>query len=234
MTPEERERLFAAFERGDDYIDALADELYLTKVRVYGDTLAELADDLGFESEDISIGDDIARDLSDEADMRAEQIAETYNTRLRTRIDSALADLPYDEAVQQLASWSNDYDENRSQLIAITESYTAHADATVAFFVANDLEVEFDFGGHAGDAPPACPICQSLEARNPHPAERVIAIGTPHPNCRQSWHPHFDPDLLPDEIVVGLGSSAGIVGQDSLITRTGSLGDALTFIEQQE
>lgn len=232
MLPEEVERLLAAFRRDDEDIDSLSDALYLHKARVYADTLGELADHYGFESEDVQLGEGVLQALSEESDTRAEQIVATYNRELDAFVRSQ-QEVSYEEAVANVIAWSHERDERRSDLISVTESYTAHADATIAFFLDNGLDdAEFDFGRHAPDLPAECPICQSLEHRNPHPAHRVVEIGNPHPNCRQSWHPLIDPDQLPEEIIVGLGDVAGIVGGDSLIHRSGSQADAVQRVEE--
>lgn len=230
MTPEEVARLVTAFTRGDREINELSDYLYLHKVRVYEDTLSEIADGYGYDATDISVSDAILEALSAESDKRATQIVGTYNRQMQNFVASMRA-FPYEQAVGRLADWSDERDAKRAQLIAVTEAYSAHADATVSFFIDNGIDVEFDFGHHHGDAPAECPICQALEARNPHPLDRVLEIGTPHPQCRQKWHALIDGEALPDEVRLGLGDAAGIVGRDSLIHRAGGQEGAVREVE---
>lgn len=220
MTPDERRRLLDAFTRDDEDIDALADVLYLNKVRVYEDTLGELADQYDFDVDDLTLSDEVLTALRDEADLRAEQMTMTYNGDLAGFIDAIPDDIAYEHAVEATELWATDRDEARAELVGITESYSAHADATVAFFVNNGIEVEFDFGGH-GDDHPACVVCEALVAANPHPAERVVEVGTPHIQCRQRWHANVTAEDLPDELVLGQGPPAGILGNESLVQRAG-------------
>lgn len=231
MTPQEKARLLAAFTRGDAYVDALADSLYLVKLRVYADTLSALLDELGYENEGITLSPDIQEALDDEAFDHAERIAATYNRDLARFADS-IAGLDYAHAVERVVEWSRQRDENRAQLIGITEAYPPAADATVAFFLDNGVETTFNFGAHVDDAPAECPICMTLEARNPHSMDKMLRVGDPHPQCRQAWRPNVDPDELPDEVVAGLGTVAGIVGSESLITRAGSRDEAVRIAQE--
>ena len=220
MNPAERRRLLEAFTRDDEDIDALSDVLYLNKVRVYEDTLAELADLYDYEVEDLTLSQEVLDALRDEADLRAEQMTGTYNGDLAGFIDAIPDDITYEHSVEATELWATDRDEARSELVGITEAYSAHADATVAFFVNNGIEVEFDFGGH-GDDHPQCVVCEALVRSNPHPAERVVEVGTPHIQCRQKWHAVIEADDLPDELVLGQGAPAGILGNESLVQRAG-------------
>jgi hypothetical protein len=231
MTPDERARLIEAFTRGDDYLDSLSDVLYLTKVRVYEDTLGELADSYGYESEDVQIGDEVARALSDEADQQAERITDSYNRALAAFVERVADEVTYEDAVAQLVTWSDNRDDSHAEVIGITEAFTAHADATVTFFRDNDVEVQFDFGEHGTDDAPQCPVCIALVARNPHPLERVLRVGNPHIQCRQTWHALVDEGALPDEVELGLRGVAGIVGTDPLVNRTGGTQGAVQEVE---
>lgn len=233
MTRDEIDRLVESFRRDEAYIDDLSDSLYLTKLRVYQDTLSGLANDYGYDADDVQVSVQIAQALSDEADDHAESIAASYNKAMETQVKrfGALG-MAYEQAVEEVAQWSNERDDARAEMIGVTEAYSAHADATVAFFIDNGVEVEFDFGRHAGDDAPACEVCQALERTSPHPLDRVLEIGSPHINCRQSWHPRVDEALLPEEVELGLGRTAGIVGTDSLVHRAGGHSQAVTQIEE--
>lgn len=220
MTPEEVQRLIAAFTRDEDYINSLSDAMYLHKVRVYEDTLSGLLGQYGYDDQDVQVTTEIAQALSDEADHRAEGIAATYNKQMEA-FASGLADMDYAQAVETVRTWSIARDENRSAMHAIDAVYSAAADATALFAAAVSDAPEFEFGGHVGDAPPECIVCQAIEATNPHPMDEVLRIGSPHPQCRQQWHPVLDPGALPDDIDLGLTAVAGIVGLDSLVQRAG-------------
>lgn len=233
MTREEINRLVEAFRRDEAYIDDLSDGLYLTKLRTYADTLSGLAHDFGYDADDVQVGTRVAQALSDEADDHAESIAASYNEAMEIQVQrfGALG-LTYEQAVEEVAQWSDQRDEARAEMIGVTEAYSAHADATVSFFADNGIDVTFDFGRHGTDQPAACPVCQALERTGPHPVERVLEIGTPHINCRQSWHPRTDDVVFPDTIEVGLRSTAGIVGTDSLVHRAGGHTQAVQQIEE--
>lgn len=233
MTAQEIARLVAAFTRDEAYIDDLSDSLFITKLRVYADTLSGLAHELGYDADDVQLGQAVTQALSDEADARAEGIADTYNREMETFVQRLGAlGVDYQQAVESVASWSDERDAARSEMIGVDAAYSAHADATVAFFADNDIPVEFDFGRHRGDDPAVCPVCQALERTGPHPLERVLEIGTPHIQCRQSWHPRVDEALLPEFITVGLGDPAGIVGNDTLVHRAGGQQQAVSQIEE--
>jgi hypothetical protein len=230
VTPDERQRLTEAFQRDDEDDAALADTLYLWKLRAYSDTLAELADGYDFEVEDITLSESIREALRAEAELRAQQINATFNGEVTSFIADIVDEASYEDAIESISAWSEARDADRSTLIGITEVYTAHADATLSFFRDAGIEADFDFGGH-GDDHAECVVCQALERGNPHPYERVVEIGTPHIQCRQRWHPLIDPDELPDELALGQGDPAGIVGNDSLVHRAGGQQAAVEQLE---
>lgn len=230
MTAEERQRLTEAFQRDDEDDAALADTLYLWKLRAYEDTLAELADAYDFDVDDVSLSLSIQEALRAEAEVRAQQINATYNGDVTSFIADIVDEASYEEAIDSISEWSEARDADRSTLIGITEVYTPHADATLSFFRDAGIEPDFDFGGH-GDDHAECPVCQALEAKNPHPFARVVEIGTPHIQCRQRWHARIEGDELPDEFTLGQGDTAGIVGNDSLVHRAGGQAAAVEQLE---
>lgn len=217
--------LRAALRWGPEEQAELADEFLDVKVFTYVQTLADLAREHGVELEDdeVELSDAVLSALRREAREHAAFVVETFNRELDEFLDrNALADR--ETLIGAYEQWAEARADSRSETIAITEAYTAAADATVAFYRDNGLEVEYDFGGHAGeDDPPACEVCVALAETGPHPHERVVAIGNPHPGCRQHWHAR-DAEL-PDELVLGR-EPAGIVGQQPLLIRTGNDRDA--------
>lgn len=217
-------------------VAALADKLYASKARTYRKTLRELHRHHYGSEIRVKLSDEIDAALRAEAETSASQIADTYHRDL-ARFAASLTDRADATLDAEIARWRNARQRKRAPLVAVSEVYPAHADATLSFFRDVGMEdVEFDFGGHPelGDADPACPICQVLAATNPHPLEAVVAIGTPHPNCRQSWRPRgIDARDLPLDPVLG-ESLGGVVGQPSLVTRAGGRDQAVRFIEAQQ
>lgn len=217
-------------------IDALADKLFEAKKRTYRKTLRELHQrNYGSEIR-VTLSAEIESTLRSEADANAGRIARTYHEEL-ARFSSTLTPLPAERLDEAITQWRSVRDRKRAPLIAVSEVYPAHADATLSFFRDVGMEdLTFEFGGHPelGDADPACEICQTLAATNPHPLEDVVAIGTPHPNCRQSWRPQgVDGRELPVDPVLGQ-TPGGIAGRRSLVTRAGGRAQAVEFIEAQQ
>lgn len=210
----------------------LANMLYEGKVAVYTATLEDLATSYGYELPDggVTLADDVLNALRDEADENAQSIVETFNAELRTFL-AEHGDQPESDVLSAFETWATDHHEKRAELRAVTEAYVPYADATLAFFAENDLETEFEFGGH-GDDDPQCVICQALEAGNPHPMSRVLEIGMPHIGCRQDWHPTIDANELPDELKLG-GRVGGVLGSEPLRDRQGSPEAAVEFLQAQ-
>jgi hypothetical protein len=215
-------------------IEELAAKLYNAKRRVYRRSLLELARRLGYEIERPELSEVVDGALVREARDHAERIARTYNRDLG-RAGTQRKQLPNSEVEPELRKWANARQRKRARPTAITEAYTAHADATLSAFI--DLgqpDVTFDFGGHPelGDAPPACDICAALIARNPWSLAEVVQIGNPHPGCRQDWHPNeYDQRALPPPFDVELGQTlGGIIGTDPLISRAGGRAEAVEFV----
>ena len=165
-------------------VRALADKLYRAKRRVYRATLLEVARSFGSPVGRPTLSDEVDAALHAEADAHAAGIAGTFNRDLARQAKKPGVT---DEA---LRSWTVARQRKRARPTATTEAYSAHGDAILSATRDLGIAAWFDFGGHPelGDADPMCEICQALMATNPHPFERVAAIGMPHPACAQDWH----------------------------------------------
>jgi hypothetical protein len=207
----------------------LAKILYDGKVEVYKATLEDLATSYGYELTEtgIVLGEDVLNALRDEADENAQSIVETFNSELRTFL-AERRDADDAAVLTEFETWAAERHDARAEMRAITEAYLPYADATLAFFAENDLEPDFDFGGH-GDDDPQCEICQALEENNPHPMSRVLEVGIPHIGCRQDWHPNIDVNSLPDELKLG-GRTGGVLGAEPLRDRAGSPAAAVEML----
>lgn len=211
-----------ALRMGADEQARLAGAFADAKRRVY---LATVEDLLGRPSGQLSPDIDAALRL--EAEEHAASVVATYNRELENFIDG-LSDMPDVDMLLAVEEWSISRGDSKHELVAVTEAYAPHADATVATYLANLTLTEFDFGGH-GDDPPDCPICRALVAGNPWPLEAVVQIGVPHINCRQEWH-----DVgggLPADATEPL-LPAGIVGRDTLLHRAGNRAAAVQLIQE--
>lgn len=202
-------------------IDELADEFLDHKTFVWVETITDLLREHGADvsEDDVDVSDDILAALRAEAREHAGFVVESFNRDLE-RFLQRNADTPRAQLLGDYEAWANDRASARAEMVAITEAYSAHADATLAFYQAQGVEPDYDFDhSHAGEDAPSCEICEALEANNPHPHARVIEVGVPHPQCRQSWKPR-EPDL-PDDLRVPILTS-GIVGSTPLIMRHGN------------
>lgn len=210
--------------------EAISDALYRYKVKVYENTLTALAEQMG-RAELVNVTSQVRRKLRAEADESAGVIVTAYNRDLRSFIAQHVDDDPV-TILQRVDAWARNRAEARREKIAVTETYGPHADALAAVFLHNDMgDALFDFGGH-GDADPACEICQVLKETSPHPVKVVVKIGSPHPNCRQTWHPVIDPGDLPPFFSLEPADVAGIVGRQSLIQRVGGLKQAVRYVRR--
>jgi hypothetical protein len=211
----------------------IADELYLHKLDVYIGTLEELANAHGYDlTDDIVLSDEIDNALHDEAQLAASRIVSTFNTDLARFVAGLPDETTADEALQAVDAWQTARAPAKAQVIAIDGAYDAHADATLHFYTAAGETPLFDFGGH-GDPEPECALCEAIKARNPHPLERVLEIGSPHQQCAQEWHARdVNSAALPDTIALGAGDVSGLVGQDPLMQRVGSRAKAIEFVKQ--
>lgn len=198
---------------------------------VYTRTLEEILAEHG-RTDKVTLGTQVRQRLRDAAEQQARLIVSSFNADLEEwmrRHD----ELPDRELLPAVEEWMHQRAERQAPVVSITETYAAHADAVAHFYMEAGLagQVLFEFGGH-GDADPACPICKAIAARNPHPLQRMLAIGTPHPRCRQNWRETNAGDLsLPNVPFAGLGDVAGIVGRESMIQRAGSVADAVRAVE---
>ena len=214
-----------ALKRAD--VDALKDRLTDAKIRVYEETLRDLANQLGL-TQPIELSPNVKLALGIEAGNHARSIVKTFNDDLVAeafRWGPALED---HDLRLTLSAWVDNRNRQRAPIIAVTETYGPYADALMAGFTeAGLVDAEFDFGGHPelGDEPPECSICIALAQTSPHPLKTVVKIGTPHPHCRQNWHPRDVAKLIKQltnkDVQLG-AATAGIVGRTSLITRAGS------------
>jgi hypothetical protein len=222
---------------GEPEIKDLAEKLLTTKRRVYRRTLASLAQRLGYSDTGLpNLSDEVLAALEAESRDHAERMAATFNADLVQQA-AKLGPLPNEKVGPTLTSWANSRQRKRAKPIAITEAYTAHADATMSAILDFGLPegTLFDFGGHPelGDAHPVCSICKELVTHNPWTVAEVVQIGNPHPGCRQLWRlSRLEQRDLPAELP-DLGQTiAGIVGKDSLITRAGDRDAATAFVAQ--
>lgn len=217
--------------RGD--VRQIARDFVHAKINVYLDTLHDLADEYGYVPIQIDLSDEVLRPLVDEARQHAQFIVDTFNGEMEAFLDRN-KERPPGQILQDFHAWAADRFDARGEQTAITEAYNAHADATVAFFAASGIPVEFDFGGH-GDDEPQCAVCQALASSGPHPLERVVAVGNPHIGCRQEWHPLVPDDAeLPDEEALQLGqASGGLFGRQPLVIEHGNDHDAAAAYVQQ-
>lgn len=199
----------------------MAERLLEHAVSEYVERLAELAEDHGYQlhQDEVVLSDSLVRQLARHARAQARQIADTHNTETVKLIDRN-RDLPVRQLLGVYEAWADDRADWKAEEIATTEAWSAHADATLAFFDAAGIEPLYDFGGH-GDADPECEVCQALRETSPHPHARVLKIGSPHIRCRQDWHPVLDDDqlaALPDDLVFA-ERPGGILGRDPLVNR---------------
>jgi hypothetical protein len=216
--------LAAALRWGREEIDELTDDFLDHKVFTYVEVLHELLVEHGgdVEREDIDLSDSILRALRAEAREHAQSVVSTYNSDLDAFVQRN-GHLPRETFLLTYEAWADSRADARAELVAITEAYTAAADATMAFYGLNAETAGFEFGGH-GDDDPQCDVCQVLEQGNPHPYERVVEVGNPHPQCRQQWRPvraRLGDELrIPDE-------PAGIVGREAWVKRFGDRAEAV-------
>ncbi|WP_297776447.1 hypothetical protein [Mycobacterium sp.] len=210
---------------------ALADALLAAKRDTYLATLTDLAESYGYElTEDgIQLSAEVERALRDEAVQNATRIVATFNREVDQFLDRNV-DTPTEQLLADFDAWAEDRLSHKAPQIAVTEAYGPHADATLAFYVENGMEPDFEFGPHSEDEHSAeCPVCQALEATNPHPLSRVLEVGKPHIACAQSWAALVDPEQLPDELHLG-GVTGGLLGSDPLVNREGGQDEAVQFV----
>lgn len=221
--------LKAALAYDDADRQALAQSFLDHKIAVYIDTLGQLADDYGYDyGGRIDLSDEVLQALAQEAAAHAASVVDTFNSEVDKLVDRN-AGLNRDAIIDLYEQWVEARADSHAPIIAVTEAYSAHADATASFWAAAGLEPQFDFGPHAvGEDHAECSICQALEDLSPHPLSRVIEVGMPHVNCRQSWaEDGVDESQLPDELQLG-ATPGGIVGTDPLVQRHGNDRDAAT------
>ncbi len=209
--------LAASLRWGAEEVDELADEFLDHKVWTYVETLGDLFREHGADisDDDIELSDEILLALKREAIEHAGFVVDTYNTDLEKFLDRN-AETPREQLLGDYEAWANDRAEARAEILAITEAYGPHADATIAFYIAQEGEHAFDFGDHPEDDAPSCEVCAALVATNPHPIERVLEVGSPHIGCRQHWR--RTGDELGDELRMP-ERTAGIVGSTPLVNR---------------
>lgn len=228
------ERSVRALSMKEADIAQLADKLFRAKRRVYRRSLHEIAKRLGYDITRPQLSQEVVNGLQSEARDHAERIATNYNADL-TRQSEELSDARDEDVRAKLRTWAVARQRKRARPTAITEAYSAHADATMSAFLDLGLpeDVAFDFGGHPelGDAEPVCAICKALILGNPWTLADVVRIGNPHVACRQQWHlQQIEQRDLPP-LAPALGQTlAGIVGNDTLMAREGGREQAVSFI----
>lgn len=231
-TARQLRQLRAALAYDEADLRSLTEAFLEVKVAVYADTLGDLADEYGYEIDggEVDLADDLLAALHAEALRDAQSVVDSFNADME-RLLNENRERARDELIDLYETWAEQRADSRSELIAVSEAYSAHADATLSFWQAAGVEPEFDFGVHEpDDAPPQCDVCLALAETSPHPYARVLAVGTPHINCRQSWQEvGVDPDEMPDTIQLG-AAVAGIVGGRPLVDRLGGHGQAADFI----
>lgn len=230
------ERAVRRLAMGDEDVARLTDKLLTAKRRVYRRTLTTFAQRLGYSTGLPNLSEEVLAALEAESRDHATRMVETFNRDLALQAEK-VGPLPDAKVGPTLTKWANSRQRKRAKPIAITEAYTAHADATMSAIL--DLGLPegtlFDFGGHPelGDAHPVCSICKELVTHNPWTVADVVRVGNPHPGCRQLWRlSRLEQRDLPAELP-DLGQTiAGIVGKDSLITRAGDRDSATAFVAQ--
>lgn len=191
-------------------IDEFARKLYLSAVSIYRQTILELANERGADRTRIHLSIEVRNALMDEARWTAEAMLRSHNRDLRSWIARNRPGKPDALFLTEGMEWARRRRQTHARIAAQTLAYTAHADATLGFWKDVGEEPLFDFGGH-GDAPPKCAICRALVQTNPHPIARVVEIGIPHPQCRQTWHTETEITVASRQ---PLGRSVGgILGQ---------------------
>jgi hypothetical protein len=203
-------RLLRDLRSDEEAFEELADRLFAFKRTVYVETLQDLAELHGYDIEgDVLLSEAIYEALGDDAEAAARQILDSLDGDL-TEFVERNRERPLADLLDMVDDWLDDRQDWKAEQVAVTEAYPAHADATLHFYRAAGIDPEFDFGGH-GDADPECDVCRALVQTNPHPPDRVLAIGQPHIRCAQKWHPRdLDESALPDSIVLGAGDPSGI------------------------
>ena len=214
----------------------MADRFYRTKIRVYKATLHDMADRFTGTGapEQLQLSQEVKDALRKEAIDHARSVARTHNRAVRKEglaISSPGDGRERSEITGELERFGRSRLRRRAEPIAVTESYGPHADAILSFFRDAGVQPEFSFGGHPDDAEPVCAICKAIIASNPHSFDDVLAIGVPHPNCRQSWHPLISRAELPAAVDMGR-SLGGIVGEPMLIVREGGEQEAADSVVQ--
>lgn len=204
-----------------------ADRLLAAARRIYVQTLRDLSREHGVRRRRIELAPGVERALRADARRTARQMLLSHNRDLRKWINDN-AHLPDGLLVAQGTEFARRRWQTHTRYGAQTLAYTAHADATVAFYRDANVEPSFDFGGH-GDAPPVCRICRALVETSPHTLATVTAVGIPHPQCRQRWHARgeieIDPDVRPGQARGGL-----LDARPSLIERQGGRRQAEEWI----
>lgn len=202
-------------------VDDLALEFLDAKVFTWVETITDLLIEHGVDAveDDVDVSDDILRALRQEAREHAGYVVDTFNRDLDKFLERN-ANTPREQLLGDYEAWAADRAQARAETIAITEAYSAHADATVSFFQAQGVEPEFDFDhSHPGEDAPSCETCAALEATNPHPLARVLAVGGVHIGCRQSFKGR---DVeLPDDLRAP-DRTSGIVGSTPIVMRYGN------------
>jgi hypothetical protein len=214
-----RRRAIRALSMSEGDVSELSAKLHVAKRRVYRRTLLELARQLGYDIPRPALEERISDAIEAEARDHAERIADHYNADLARKAAELAPALAQPELEAALRSWARLRQRRRAQATAITEAYSAHADAVLGFARDLGIEAEFDFGTHPDDQAPVCEICIELVAGNPWPLEAVAAIGTPHIGCRQSWQIRVDQRELPPELPPLGQTLGGIVGGEGLLAR---------------
>lgn len=219
----------------DEDVARLADRFYRTKLRVYRDTLRDLADRFTRNGapDRLPLSQTIKDALRAEAERHARQVADTHNSAVAKealRISSHGDGRTKADLEGELSKFARSRMRKRSEMIAVTEAYGPHSDAIVSFFNDAGIEPEFDFGGHPDDSPPECVICRAIIASNPHSLADVVRIGIPHPFCRQTWHARLTAEQQGLEDF-SLGQSlGGIIGAPTLIQREGGASEAAASV----
>lgn len=184
-TPRQIKRAVDALAWDVEDVRRLSEKLFEAKRRVYRRTLLEQARFFGYDVPRPRLSDELVEGLRREARDHAAVIATTYNRELRRHAARVGPAIPRERLQPALRRWTNARSRKRARMVAITEAYSAHADATLTFFRDLGIDVMLEFGGHPelSDAPPACPICIAIAAGNPYTLAEAAAIGTPHPQC---------------------------------------------------
>lgn len=211
----------------------LADSFYAAKSAAYRAELVRLANLHGLDRQRAVLSPEIRAELRREAERHAQMVVQTYNRFLVNEVHR-LSHLPDEELMPRLVDYMKARGENRAALIARAEMATARLDAQLSFYRENGVEPQMLFEGGA----PECAVCDELMSSGPFGVDEALSIGYPHINCQHDWVAApvtaaqlREGGVRPGKISVGRGQTAGVVGGQPLLKRTGGQAGAVAFVK---